>query len=123
TRAQRAAGVRQTQSYAGGDRSRESERLPSWSSFGHASFCTSAAAAPALAIDERPVFADEKFEVRALFVSELEKNPLAFRIVELVTVSLEETIRPAFTLDSNHQGLTVVNAVGKPIRRGGKEAV
>src|SRR5262245_39118281 len=68
------------------------------------------APAPFLSLDERPVFTNEEIQVGALFVGELEKDPLAFGVLETFAVSLEELVRPALAADANHQRLAVVDA-------------
>ena len=73
---------------------------------------TTAAAAP-LALDEQPVFANQQLEMRALLVGKLEKDFLAFRILEFVAVTFEEAMGSALALDANHQRLTIVDAVGQ----------
>jgi hypothetical protein len=59
----------------------------------------------------------------ALFVREFEKDLLAFRVLELVAVSLEEAIGPALALDPDHERLTIVHAVRQSIGCRGKEPV
>ena len=50
------------------------------------------AAAAALPLDERAVLADEELEVGAFLRRELEKDLLAFRILEPLAVALEELV-------------------------------
>ena len=52
------------------------------------------ARSPALALpfDEQLVLADEQIEVRSFFVSELEEDALAFRVLEAFAVALEKLV-------------------------------
>src|SRR5204863_6157091 len=114
----RAAAAHPTQSCADGDRSRQGERLTSRPALGNAT-----RAAPALPIDERPVLADQKLEMRTLFIGELEKNLFAPGVLEFVAIALEETVRSAFALDPDHQRLTIVEAIHQPVGRRGKQPI
>src|SRR5262245_5274428 len=58
-----------------------------------------------------------------LFVSELEKNLLSLRVLETLTVALEEPVRSSFAADANHQSLTGIDPLREAIRPLGKEAV
>ena len=70
-----------------------------------------------LALDERPVLADEQVEVLALLVGELEEDPLAFGVLEPLAVALEEPVRAALAPDADQQRLPIVDAVGSAPRR------
>src|SRR3954470_7124999 len=76
-----------------------------------------------LSFDERSVLANEKVEVSALFVGELEEDLLAFGILEALAVFLEEAVRSALASDSDHQRLLIVNAVDKTLSALGEQAV
>src|SRR3954463_12015547 len=76
-----------------------------------------------LSFDERPILANEKVEVSALFVGELEEDLLAFGILEALTVFLEEAVRSALAPDSDHQRLLIVDAVDQTLGALGEQAV
>src|SRR6266851_508662 len=61
-------------------------------------------------LPQRAVLADEEVEVRTLLVGEFQEDPLAFGILEPLTVPLEELVRPALALDTDEQRLPVVDA-------------
>src|SRR6185369_9831080 len=66
------------------------------------------AALTPLALHERAVFADEQLEMFAFFVGELEEDRLAFRLLELLAVLLEEAVRAALALDADQERLLIV---------------
>src|SRR6185503_20281350 len=61
--------------------------------------------------------------MRALLVGKLEEDLLAFGVLEFLAVSLEETIRPAFAFNPNHQGLAVVDPIREPLGRRGEKTI
>src|SRR5918993_2798082 len=65
----------------------------------------------AIAFHERAIFTDQQLEVLALFFRELEKDLLAFGILEPFAIALEETMRAALAADADAVGLEIVHAV------------
>ena len=59
----------------------------------------------------------------ALLVGELEKDLLAFRVLEALAVALEEAVRAALAPDADHQRLPIVDALGQLLGAGGEQAV
>src|SRR5262245_51652200 len=84
---------------------------------------TSSATAPALALHERAILADQQVEMVALLVGELEKDLFAFRVLETLAVLLEEPMRPTLAADPDHQRLLIVDTAHQPFSALGEEAI
>ena len=80
-------------------------------------------AGAALALHERPVLAHQQIEVCAFFVGELQEDLLAFRVLELLAVLLEEAVRAALAADADHQCLLIVDAAHQPFGAIGEQSV
>jgi hypothetical protein len=77
----------------------------------------------ALPLHERAIFAYKQVEMGALLVGKLEKDLLAFRILEPLAVLLEESVRTALAADAYHQRLLVVHASKEALGALGEEPV
>ena len=60
--------------------------------------------------------------MHALFVGELEEDPLAFGILEPLAVAFEELVRAALALDADEQGLLIVHALRQLLGAGREQA-
>src|SRR4051794_37191643 len=76
---------------------------------------------PALSRAQRPIFAHQKIEMRALFVCEFQEDLLALGVLEPLSVPLEELMRPAFAFDADQQRLCVVGDMRQPLGAGVEE--
>ena len=72
---------------------------------------------------QRPIFGDQQVAVGAFFVGELEKDLLAFGILEALAVLLEELVRVALAPDADEQRLQVVDAGAQLLGALGENAV
>ena len=59
--------------------------------------------------------------MRALLVSELEKDLLSFGVLEPLAVLLEELVRPALAFDPDEQRLKIVDALAQLLRPFGEQ--
>src|SRR6185503_2588736 len=116
--AQPVAAARRTRLYGDEDRSRQGSRHPARATLGTAGRWT-----PPLPLDEQAILADQQLEMCAFFVSKVEKDLLAFRVLELLSISLEESIGTALALDADHERLPIVDAVCEAIGRGGEQPI
>src|SRR5258706_5790647 len=114
-RAQRACSARRTKSYVYGGRSMPRLRRA-------AAHRAAVSQASALPLAQRFVFVEQEIEVSALFVGKLEKDSLAFGILEAFAVPLEEVVRATLALDADQQRLEIVDAFAKLFRARGEQA-
>ena len=66
-----------------------------------------------LTLGQRAVFANQQIEVLALFRGELEEDLLALRVLEALTVTLEEVVRAALAFDADEERLLIVDALAQ----------
>ena len=66
--------------------------------------------APALALDQILVFANQQLQVRLLFLGEFHEDLLAFGILESLAVFPEEAMRASLAADADHERLLVIDA-------------
>src|SRR6185503_9016985 len=99
-----------------GDRSRPSRGAPRRPRRSPAGSDTADRRRQLLAVAQRTVFANQQFAVVALFVGELEEDALALRVLEPLTVTLEELVRAVLALDADEQRLLIVDALFQLLR-------
>src|SRR5438477_13167023 len=63
---------------------------------------------------QRAILSDEQVQMCALLFGELQKDLLAFRVFETLAVSLEKSMRAAFTFDADEERLQIVDAFAEP---------
>src|SRR2546427_4813552 len=80
-------------------------------------------AAASLPLHERAILAHEQVEVGALLVGELEEDLLALRVLEALTVLLEEAVRVPLAADADQQRLLIVDAAQQAVGALGEQPV